>query len=294
MYCVWGDVMAFISAADGFETMTLECVRDTLGIKKRTGHRAHLGKHIGKIREFDFVLNSVELIEPDFYIDQCSEDHYFDLFRLSRESLATKMVDVGVFLGGSSSILAGSAYFAGASLDLVDINEAYLRFTYERIRRTYPNHQGKIRMWLGDFVSYVRDVMRNEGDNTTFIHHDGSHEFYQVVKDLSSMSFVKEQIHSIIIQDTHLRGKLDQNGANFVDAAVVAVFGTNFEFDPVGTIFSSGCPESFPNKFEGNYFLPSKPEGMHILMNNVEFQYPHPTVSIEEFSELRIPTDARP
>ena len=254
-----------------------------LGIKIPGGYRAYLWGLRGANSVFDDIATRTRLSDTT-YEDQCSAKYYFDLFNAVRTAFGeiTRVVEVGVYMGGASVILAGCAARMGLELDLVDINQSFLRFSHERIRRTFPEAVPRVRMFHGDLPTYVRDVLGKESAARVMVQHDGSHDFNQVVRDLASLSFVRGQFHSLAIQDTHLRGIPPY--MNFVDAAVYAIFGFDLAFSPMGTTHHvDDTAVTTPNKYEGNYFLPDRPEGMYLSMDNNQFFYPHPTISLDAF-----------
>ena len=154
-------------------------------------------------------------------------------------------------------------------------------FTYERIRRTFPEAAGRVRLFHGDLPTYVYQVMKHEAESRTLVHHDGSHEFNQVVKDLSSLYFVRQSIEGLLIQDMHLRGS--PHNSSFVDAAVYAVFGPDVPKTDLGLQYGESNPALLPNIYEGNYFLKNVHESAYIRFEDVIFRYPHASMNIEEF-----------
>jgi hypothetical protein len=125
-----------------------------------------------------------------------------------------------------------------------------------------------------------------EEPRSTIVHHDGNHQFPQVVKDLASLYYVRDQLFAVIAQDTHLRAPVQYN--NFVDMAIYAVFGTDLGFAPIGAVYGEGDPVCQPNNYQGQYFVPGRPEGIVIPMACNSFRYPHPMLKMEDFlpSEL--------
>jgi hypothetical protein len=190
-------------------------------------------------------------------------------------------VEVGVFMGGSSNMLTGCMSPLGFDLDMVDVNAPYLRFAYERMRRTYPEQAKRIRLFHGDLPSYVRAVMGEASTDKFIVHHDGAHDFPQVVRDMAALSFVKERLCAIIAQDTHLRGKPEH--MNFVDMAMYAVFGLDLQYVPIGASYVQIDSRTWPNPYQGNYFMPDAPEGFVIPMDLNSFRYPHIGLSIDDF-----------
>ncbi|HCF17883.1 MAG TPA: hypothetical protein DEV96_07545, partial [Rhodospirillum rubrum] len=247
-----------------------------LGIKIYSGYQAikDSDRFRGKNRIFDDILEkskSSDLV----YEDQCSSQYYFDLVKTLRDFNGEfdRVVEVGVFMGGASAVLAGCMEPFGFGLDMVDINANYLHFAYERIRRLYPETAHKIRLFHGDLPSYVREVILKENARS-IVHHDAGHSFNVVVKDMAALSFVKEKLFAIIAQDTHLRGTI--SNMNFVDMALYAVFGLDLSYAPIGFSYSPLDSRTAPNMYGGNYFMPNEPEGFVLPMNQNEFRYPHP------------------
>ena len=115
--------------------------------------------------------------------------------------------------------------------------------------------------------------------------------FEDVIRDLSSLYFVKDSVHSLAIQDTHLRGRIQYE--NFVDAAVFAIFGRDLAYEPIGARHPPESELTAPNRWEGNYFMPNVAEGMFIPFGGVEFRYPHPTMELEEFLPVKAPRSPR-
>ncbi|QXJ23973.1 class I SAM-dependent methyltransferase [Actinomadura graeca] len=264
----------------------VENPHDVLGIQILGGHHADLGAFAGRNAVFDRIAARTEGVGLA-YEDQCSAQHYFDVFccveREHRE--LTRVVDVGVFMGGSSAVLAGCVEPMGLELDLVDANPAYLQFARERVRRIFPGAMPRVRMFFGDLPTYVRTVLLAEEGTRALVHHDGAHDFPQVVKDLSSLYFARDRVHGVALQDTHLRGNIEH--CNFVDAAVHAMFGVDVKYEPLGARYPAGTPVTRPNQWDGNYFLADTPEGMYIPFDSVEWGYPHPTMKIEAFLPVK-------
>ena len=257
---------------------------EALNLPIYSGYQAIKGAKpfLGRFRIFDQIVERVSEFEVP-YEDQCSIDYYFDIVRTLRDLNGEydRVVEVGVFMGGASVMLAGCSGQFDFDLDLVDISAEFLRFSHERIRRCFPEATGRVRLFHGDVADYVRTVMLEEqGGGKTLIHHDGAHDFNQVVRDLSALSFVRDKLHSIIAQDTHLRGNLKE--MNFVDMALAAVFGTGLTFVPIGKIYEAHDSRTNPNRYQGNYFRAGIAEGMVVPMVANAFQYPHPTARFEE------------
>ncbi len=257
---------------------------EKLGIPIYSGHQAGL-KHNrelkGRNRFFDEIADRIYKFRGS-YEDQCSPRYYFDLVKTLRDLSGEydRVVEVGVYMGGSSAILGGGIDRFDYDLDLVDIDARFLRFSYERIRRAFPEAVDRVRLFHGDLPHYVQNVLAQE-TTKSLIHHDGAHDFNQVVKDLSSLSFVREKVHAVICQDTHLRGTPEY--MNFVDLALYAVFGTEVRYAPIGSAYDEWDGRTSPNKYQGNYFMPGVPEGVVVPMDANAFQYPHPSMRLEQF-----------
>lgn len=244
--------------------------------------RGDMRSLIGQNRVFDRIAEKVRGLDLA-YEDQCSAKYYFDLVRTLRDCNGEfdRVVEVGVFMGGASSFLAGCIEPFDFDLDLVDVSEKFLRFAHERVRRMYPEAAKRIRLFHGDLPSYVRAVMLEETAGKAIVHHDGAHDFEQVVKDMASLYYVQERVHAVIAQDTHLRGTIKH--MNFVDMALYAVFGTELSYAPIGSAYAGHDSRTEPNQYQGNYFMPDVPEGVVIPMAANRFHYPHPSLSIDDF-----------
>ncbi|MFI0372758.1 class I SAM-dependent methyltransferase [Actinomadura sp. 1N219] len=261
---------------------------EALEIPIQGGHHADLETFAGKNAIFDRTAARIRGVDLA-YEDQCSAYHYFDLFgRVERcHGELSRLVDVGVFMGGSAAVLAGCVEPMGLELDLVDVNDAYLQFTYERLRRAFPRAMTRVRMFHGDLPTYAAVVLSSQPQTRALVHHDGAHGFDQVIRDLSALFFVRDRVHGLAIQGTHLRG--DIRYLNFVDAAVYAMFGVGVKYEPLGANFPVDAPVTVPNEWDGNYFLAGQPEGMYVPFDGVEWRYPHPTMELDDFLPVKAP-----
>ena len=271
----WG---AFIEPASDLENVADLAAH--LKVTIHSGLRARFDAFRGRNRILDSIGDRIRntAIQCE---DQCSAKHYVDMFECVRAHYGrvNRLVEVGVYMGGASTVLAGCALPMDVTLDLVDPNRGFLQFTHERIRRTFPEAIDRVRLFLGDLPTYVHNVLVPETGSSALIHHDGAHDFNQVVKDLSSLSYVRDRVQGLMIQDTHLRGAIDY--MNFVDAAVYAVFGFNVSCQPMGSTYTEGHTALQPNEYQGNYFLADTPEGMFIPFKGNHFMYPHPSMKLE-------------
>lgn len=257
-----------------------------LNVTLYSGQRAALGTFRGANRILDHIVEGLAAVSLACE-DQCSARYYVDAFECVRAHFGrvSRIVEVGVYTGGASTMFAGCSGPMDLELDLVDVNPRFLRFTHERIRRTFPEAAGRVRLFLGDLPTYVQQVLLGDPAAMALVHHDGSHHFEQVVKDLSALSFVRDRVRGLMIQDTHLRGRIDL--ASFVDAAVYAVFGFDVHCKPLGMRYPPGHPNLEPNAYQGNYFLADTAEGMFVPFEGNEFKYPHPSMKLEAFLPKR-------
>ena len=266
------------------ELETLENPAGKLGIPIYSGHKAivHSAEFVNENRIFDSILARLVKLNLN-YEDQCSARYYFDLVRTLRDfnGQYDRVVEVGVFMGGSSTFLAGCTQPFDFDLDMVDIDANFLRFSYERVRRLFPDATRRIRLFHGDLPSYVRQVMLKEPDHSYVVHHDGAHDFDQVVKDMASLYYARQSLFAVIAQDTHLRGTV--KSMNFVDLALMAVFGQDLKCATIGSAYPEGDSRTAPNEYQGNYFMPNMPEGLVLPMAANRFHYPHPDLPIDDF-----------
>ncbi len=224
--------------------------------------------------------------------DQCSEKHYRDVFEFIRLNTGSidRFVECGVFQGGLSILLAGCALEFDFQLDLVDIDPAALNATFHRIRLTFPEALPRIRLFLGELPNYVKACVREPDFQNAVLHHDGSHRFNIVVRDLASLFYVRSKLHAVLIQDTHLRHS-DPAKFCFVDAAVAAVFGLDLKYQPIGVTFhATTFPERLKREGEHDvYFVGGLSEGMMIPLAENNFLYPHALHSIDDFIAFPAP-----
>ncbi|WP_010164356.1 hypothetical protein [Sphingomonas sp. PAMC 26617] len=255
-----------------------------LDIRVLSGYQARheLTSQTHQNRIVDSIVSRIGNLSLN-YEDQCSPQYYTDLITTLRDMNGQfdRLVEVGVFMGGSSCYFAGCSQFFDFDIDMVDVNIAYLKFAYERVRRTYPEAVGRIRLFHGDLPSYTRHVLSEDQNRRYIVHHDGAHNFDQVVKDMSALYYVREQIFAVIAQDTHLRGAIKH--MNFVDLALYAVFGTDLKFAPIGAVYGDETERTRPNRYEGNYFMAGCHEGVVLPMAANRFVYPHPDLCIDDF-----------
>lgn len=273
---------AFIEPDPSLETA--DDPSTVLGVPIYSGYQTinQLRAFAGANRIFDHILERAATLDIRCE-DQCSPQYYADLFQVLRDYNGefTRVVEVGVYLGGASVILGGCAEAFNFDIDMVDVNADFLRFAYERLRRAFPEAAKRVRLFHGDLPSYVRKVLMPESGGRNIIHHDGSHRFDEVVRDLAALSFVQDKLHAVIAQDTHLRGSFEH--LNFVDLALYAVFGTDLKYLSIGAAYDASDARTLPNAFQGNYFMPGAYEGLVVPMAANSFRYPHPSMGPEGF-----------
>jgi hypothetical protein len=227
--------------------------------------------------------------------DYCTEKHYRDVFEFIRlnSGMIDRFVECGVFQGGLSVVLAGCALAFDFQLDLIDVNPAALHATYHRIRLTFPEALPRIRIFFGELPNYVKTCMREPDFHNAVLHHDGSHRFNIVMRDLASLYYVRKKLHAVLVQDTHLRHS-DPAKFCFVDAALAAVFGLDLKYQPIGQTFQTTTyPQLLKQQGEHDvYFLGGRPEGMMIPMAENSFFYPHALHNIDDFIAFPAPQPA--
>ncbi|ROP59584.1 methyltransferase family protein [Enterobacter sp. BIGb0383] len=272
----------FLEPDQLLQSLSFTEIGERLNVKIKSGNQPDLTPYAGRNIIFDDIILKRNLTD-NHYEDQCTAKYYFDIFNTIKATLgeATRIVEVGVFMGGSTSILAGCAHYLGMELDLIDICPNFLQFARERARRSYPDAvESRVRMFHGSLPEYVRDVLKKEDNIKVIIHHDGSHSFEQVIRDLGSLYYIRNNVHSLLIQDTNLRGM--PKYFNFVDSAVFSIFGRDVNYAPLGSVYQSTVG---PNQWEGNYVMPGEPEGMYIPLSHNKFHYPHPRITLGDFFE---------
>lgn len=278
----WG---AFIEPDKELETLSNPC--EKYKIVPPSGYKANFIPFRTLNPLFDDIavrMNSLQSTGMN-YEDQCSAQYYFDMFNVlhANANNVDRIVEIGVYLGSASCVFAGCLLPMNKTLDLIDVNKCYLRVTYERIRRSFPEAASRVRLYFGDLPSYVKNVLAHSGNTRHLIQHDGSHCFNEVVKDLSSLYFVKDKINGVMIQDTHLRSA-NINLFTFVDAAVYTVFGFGMKYHEIGVKFPTPTQ---PALNFSTYFLDNHPEGMYIPFALNNFRYPHPSMKLENFITTR-------
>jgi hypothetical protein len=232
--------------------------------------------------------------------DQCSAKHYRDVFEFMRLNAGAvdRVVECGIFHGGMSVVLAGCAVAFDFTIDLVDVVPETLAAAYHRIRLIFPEALDRVRLFWGELPNYVKAVIPDAGFKNAVLHHDGSHIFNVVVRDLASLYYVRTRLHAILVQDTHLR-HTNPDHYYFVDAAIAAVFGIDPRYQPIGTTFAeTTAPDQYQRgKRDNVYFVGGQPEGMMLPLAENRFRYPHAVHRIDDFIKFpakppRLPADA--
>lgn len=254
---------------------------EKLNVYIPSGNKADFAPFLRRNDLFDSIVNKViEQRHVMSYEEQCSGKYYFDCFSILRElkGKINRIAEVGTYLGGASCIFAGCTVPFDFDLDLIEAKKEFLYYTYERIRRAFPESLSRVRLFLGDLPSYVKNVVQHENKNNILFHHDAGHNFNQVVNDLASLYFIKEKAHGLMIQDTHLRSAKVHNYI-FVDAAVFAIFGFKLRFIELGIKFNNATQPAYAGQ---TYFIDNHPEGFYIPFAQNKFCYPHDSMNLEE------------
>lgn len=255
-----------------------------LGIPVAHHHHYRYESHLtGRSSIFDSIIERLGRLDYPFD-DQCTLQYYFDVVRTLRDFAGEfgRVVEVGTYMGGSSAFLAGCIDRFDYDLDLIDIDARRLRSSYERVRRSFPESVHRVRIFHGDLPTYVARVLTHEDSGRVLVHHDGSHRFNQVVKDMASLYFVRDKLLAVIAQDTNLRGRPDED--IFVDLALYAVFGTDVRYASIGTACEPHEERTRPHPTTGLYFLPGVPEGVVIPMAANSFHYPHAGMTLADIA----------
>lgn len=258
-----------------------------LGIPVSHHHHYRYDSHLtGRSSIFDGIVDRLKTLDYPFD-DQCTLQYYYDIVRTLRDLAGEfgRVIEVGTYMGGSSGFLAGCIERFDYDLDLIDIDANRLRSSYERVRRSFPESIHRVRLFHGDLPTYVARVLTREDSGRVIVHHDGSHRFDQVVKDMASLYFVRDKLLAVIAQDTNLRAHLKDN--IFVDLALYAVFGTEVRYAPIGTACQPHEARARPDASSGYYFVPGVPEGVVIPMAANSFHYPHPDMTLAEVTGVQ-------
>lgn len=246
-----------------------------------SGNKADFSHVVGHNPMFDSIVRKIVAQRDTMtYEEQCSGKYYFDCFTIIQQlrSGINRIVEAGPYLGGASCVFAGCVEEFGIELDLIDAKKEFLLYTHERIRRAFPNAVSKVRLFYGNMHAYITNVVQKENQTKILFHHDAGHNYNQVLNDLASLYFVKDKVTGLIIQDTHLRSANVGNYI-FVDAAVFSAFGFNAKYLGIGVQF----PQTTQPAYAGQtYFLEKNPEGFFIPFDQNSFQYPHPTMKLED------------
>ncbi len=237
----------------------------------------------GKNPRFDAVLDQINALRHTMsYVEQCTEKYYFESFQVLEQNLdkIERVVELGIFQGGTTAFFAGCLRNTNISMDLIDGDKRFLEFTYERIRRTFPEVAPRIRLFYGTMPDYVKKVMLVEPPVKSLVHHDASHCFNEVLQDLVSLYFVRDRIQGLMIQDTNLRAN-NVKGYLFVDAALYATFGDRMQYLEIGEKHAEYSKVSKDNVWHG-FFTPQHAEGMYIPFYEGLFRYPHPNSQFDD------------
>lgn len=236
---------------------------DKYRIKRRDAPRAHADYSAlaGRLTLFDHCVARIR--QNDWmYAEQCTPKYYFDLIAYlhKQKGQIERVAEVGVFLGGGSAFLALAAVELGYELHLIDLNPQFLGYTFERVLAIAPEAEGRVKIFHGDFPSYVEKGHLLQKNKANFAQFDASHRFPDVVRDMVAVCRGERWIKSFAIQDTHLRSHYVE-GEVFVDMAVYSVFGLRPKFRPIGSMTSSRRMD-LPNSEWKLFMRPNAPEGM--------------------------------
>lgn len=188
---------------------------------------------------------------------------------------------IGVELDASylACVYAGLLNPLNIKLDLVDSDKNRLYKVYATILHYFPEATNKIRLFFGDLPTYTKKVMTASMDKC-LIHYNGCYGFNDVIRNLGSLYYVKEKVHAIMAQNTHLRSMNLQDFA-FVDIALYALFGHQLQFSILGNILQEDeSPELHGMK---TFCLKQHAEGLHVPFAHNNFRYPHPVESQDNF-----------
>ena len=213
--------------------------------------------------------------------DQCTAQYYLDLYNVLKLQAHEfqKIVEVGPHLGDLSLLFAGSLDSTEATLDLVDIDVKRLRYAYERVRRAFPAAVTKVRLFFGDLPTYIDKVLK-KSDQKTVVHYKGSYAFNDVIRDIGSLSYVKQKILSVIVHNTNLRST-DISEFAFADVALFSIFGEQIKYLHLGEILKQD--EMQDNAAKKLYYLANYFEGLFIPLLHNEFHYPHSNECLDNF-----------
>lgn len=259
----------------GFEAQALDIVGGLLQSRHRHNYSSVAGLN-DVFDEYVAVMNASRMAAED----QCTERWYYDVFThfLSAAGETRHVVEVGCFTGSSSRWLYVASRLCNFTLDIVDANINFLAYARARMIETFGELADNVRFFHGDVPTYVRNAAIPEQRSRVSFHHDGAHTFNECLQDFASMSFIKDNLKHVIIQDTNHRSAVMDYYA-FVDMAAYAVFGLDCPYRPIGQKLSVSNPV-FDAKI---YFEDSEPEGKIIDISKANFRVPHRSVTADEF-----------
>lgn len=267
----WGEFVTDFA----FENEAIAIVDGLLQSRHRHDFSSVMG-HNDVFDEYVAVMNACQMPTED----QCTEQWYYDVFThfLRTNGQTRHVVEVGCLTGGSSRWLYVASRLCNFTLDIVDANINYLAYARARMIDTFGEIADNVRFFHGDVPIYIKQVAIAEQRSRVTFHHDGAHTFNECVQDFASMSFIRQNLKHVIIQDTNLRSaRMDLY--SFVDMAAYAVFGLNCPYDSIGKKLSLETP-MWGDRI---YFEVSEPEGKIIDVSQVTFKFPHPSISASEF-----------
>lgn len=249
-------------------------------LTSRERHHLNFNQFLNQDKFFDELIEKVKTEKSSITTsNQCTNKYYYELHQLIKfqQNSINTLVEVGPQLGDLSLFLASCIESSGINLDLVDTNLENLRYAYERIFRVFPHIISKVRLFFGDLPKYTQCVLMNSA-NKNFIHYKGSHSFNDIIRDIGSLSYVKDKIPHLVIHDTHLRS-LDMHEFAFADAALFSLFGKEIQCLPLGEIMAEEIylPQS------SHYLAKNQVEGFYIPLMQNKFHSPHPIEVLDNF-----------
>ncbi len=255
--------------------------------ERQTKNQTRIKPDLSKLATMHPVLDNVISVirtkgerglEKESYI---SEKFLLDCFNTVSQYANNLQTLIGVELDASylACIYAGLLNPLNVKLDLVDSDKNRLLNVYATILQYFPEATNKIRLFFGDLPTYAKKLMTTSMDKC-LVHYNGCYGFNDVIRNLGSLYYVKEKVHAIMAQNTHLRSMNLQDFA-FVDIALYALFGHQLQFSILGNILQEDeNPESHGME---TFCLKQHAEGLHVPFAHNQFRYPHPIESQDNF-----------
>lgn len=233
------------------------------------------------------IMKEIQAHNPDKQYYRNSAKYYAESFtvlidELLNEQLKHKVriVEIGPQFGDFSCQIAGLLRNIDATLDLIDIDKDNLTYAYRNIEKVFPEVLPRVKLFYGDLPLYVKNIIEPSSD-MNILHYQGSYNFNDVVRDLSSTYFAKEKIAGTFLPNLYLRNT-NMNYYSFVDAAIYALFGMNIKYIKLGenATTESGLQS---NDLVTTFLGKNQIEGMYIPYIHNQFRYPHPQSTLDDF-----------